>query len=399
MTEERHRSGGRGEATAPGDFRDRPETLAAQALGWVEPTTRSVVPAIYPSTLYERAPDGSYPGGHTYTRDQNPTYDQAEALLNRLEGGEGALLFASGMAAATTVFETLDAGDHVVAPEQMYWTIQRWLEELAGRGRIALDIVPNGDLGALEAALRPGRTKIVWVETPANPGTAITDIEAAAEAAHVAGARLVADGTLATPVLCRPIEHGADLVVHSATKQLNGHADVLAGAVVAARRDGFWERLVHDRGYRGAVLGPFETWLLLRGMRTLFLRVPRSAESAMRIAERLASHPAVLEVHYPGLPSHPGHAAAARQMSDGFGMLVSFRPRGGAPAARRVAGALRLFRNATSLGGVESLVEHRAPVEGPGTRVPDDLLRLSIGIEAVDDLLADLDRALASTSA
>ncbi len=387
------------EATAPGDFRDRPETLAAQALGWVEPTTRSVVPAIYPSTLYERAPDGSYPGGHTYTRDQNPTYDQAEALLNRLEGGEGALLFASGMAAATTVFETLDAGDHVVAPEQMYWTIQRWLEELAGRGRIALDLVPNGDLGALEAALRPGRTKIVWVETPANPGTAITDIEASAEAAHVAGARLVADGTLATPVLCRPIEHGADLVVHSATKQLNGHADVLAGAVVTARRDGFWERLVHDRGYRGAVLGPFETWLLLRGMRTLFLRVPRSAESAMRIAERLASHPAVLEVHYPGLPSHPGHAAAARQMSDGFGMLVSFRPRGGAPAARRVAGALRLFRNATSLGGVESLVEHRAPVEGPGTRVPDDLLRLSIGIEAVDDLLADLDRALASTSA
>ena len=399
MTEERHRSGRRVEATAAGDFRDRPETLAAQALGWVEPATRSVVPAIYPSTLYERAPDGSYPGGRTYTRDQNPTYDQAEALLNRLEGGEGAMLFASGMAAATTVFETLDPGDHVVAPEQMYWTIQRWLEELAGRGRIALDLVPNGDLAALEAALRPGRTKIVWVETPANPSTAITDIEEAAEAAHVAGARLVADGTTATPVLCRPIAHGADLVAHSATKQLNGHADVLAGALVTARRDAWWERLAHDRGYRGAVLGPFEAWLLLRGMRTLFLRVPRSAESAMRIAERLASHPAVLEVHYPGLPSHPGHAVAARQMSGGFGMLLSFRPRGGAAAAKRVAGALRLFRNATSLGGVESLVEHRAPVEGPGTRVPDDLLRLSIGIEAVEDLLADLDRALAAPAA
>ena len=395
VTEDRHRSGDRAEATTGGEFRDRPETLAAQALGRVEPTTRSVVPAIYPSTTYERAPDGSYPGGHTYTRDENPTYEQAEALLTRLEGGEGALLFASGMAAATTVFETLDAGDHVVAPEQMYWTLQRWLEELAGRGRIALDLVPNGDLGALEAALRPGRTKIVWVETPANPSTAITDIAEAAEAAHVAGARVVADGTTSTPVLCRPIEHGADLVVHSATKQLNGHADVLAGAVVTARRDAWWERIAHDRGYRGAVLGPFEAWLLLRGMRTLFLRVARSAESAMRIAERLAAHPAVAEVSYPGLPSHPGHAVAARQMSGGFGMLLSFRPRGGEAAAKQVAGSLRLFRNATSLGGVESLVEHRAPVEGPGTRVPDDLLRLSIGIEAVEDLLADLDRALA----
>ena len=398
MTEDRHRSRG-GDSTVSGDFRDRPETLAAQALGWVEPTTRSVVPAIYPSTLYERSADGGYPGGRTYTRDQNPTYDQAEALLSRLEGGEGALLFASGMAAATTVFETLDPGDHVVAPEQMYWTIQRWLEELAGRGRIALDLVPNGDLAALEAALRPGCTKIVWIETPANPSTAVTDIEEAAEAAHVAGARLVADGTIATPVLCRPLDHGADLVVHSATKQLNGHADVLAGALVTARRDAWWERLAHDRGYRGAVLGPFEAWLLLRGMRTLFLRVPRSAESAMRIAERLASQPAVVEVQYPGLPSHPGHAVAARQMSGGFGMLLSFRPRGGAAAAKRVAGALRLFRNATSLGGVESLVEHRAPVEGPGTRVPDDLLRLSIGIEAVEDLLADLDRALESVPA
>ena len=382
--------------TAPsGDVAAHPETLAAQALGWVEPATRSVVPAIYPSTLYERAPDGSYPGGHTYTRDENPTYEQAEALLTRLEGGEGALLFASGMAAATTVFETLDAGDHVVAPEQMYWTLQGWLEELAGRGRIALDLVPNGDLGAREAALRPGRTKIVWVETPANPSTAITDIAEAAEAAHAAGARAVVDGTTSTPVLCRPIEHGADLVVHSATKQLNGHADVLAGAVVTARRDAWWERIAHDRGYRGAVLGPFEAWLLLRGMRTLFLRVPRSAESALRVAERLATHSAVAEVHYPGLPSHPGHAVAARQMSGGFGMLLSFRPRGGATGAKRVAGSLRLFRNATSLGGVESLVEHRAPVEGPGTRVPDDLLRLSIGIESVEDLLADLDRALA----
>ena len=376
------------------DSRDHPATLAAQALGRVEPLTRSIVPALYPATTYERAPDGSYPGGHTYTRDQNPTYDQAEALLSRLEGGQGALLFSSGMAAATTIFETLDTGDHVVAPEQMYWTMQRWLEQLAARGRIALDVIPNGDQTALKAALRPGHTKIVWVETPANPTCAITDIAATAEAAHAAGARVVADSTLCTPVLSRPIEHGADLVMHSATKQLNGHADVLAGALITAQTDELWDRISHDRGYRGAVLGPFEAWLLLRGMRTLFLRVPHSARSAQRIAEWLIRQPMVSEVFYPGLPSHPGHAVAVRQMSGGFGMLVSFRLRGGAEDAKRVAGGLRLFKNATSMGGVESLVEHRAPVEGPGTRVPDDLLRLSVGIEAVEDLLDDLAQAL-----
>ena len=225
---------------------DHPSTLAAQALGWVDPTTRAIVPPISPSATYERAKDGTYPGGHTYTRDQNPTYDQAEALLARLEGGEGALLFSSGMAAATTVFETLDTGDHVIAPVEMYWTIQRWLEELSGRGRILLDLVPNGDIAALRTALRPGVTKIVWVETPANPTCAITDLAATVEAAHAAGARVVADSTLCTPVLCRPIEHGVDLVMHSATKQLNGHADVLAGVLVTARRDVHWDRIAHD---------------------------------------------------------------------------------------------------------------------------------------------------------
>lgn len=373
---------------------DHPSTIAAQALGRVDPQTRAIVPPIHPSTSYERAPDGSWPGGHTYTRDQNPTYDQAEAVLTRLEGGAAALLFSSGMAAATTVFETLDAGDHVIAPRQMYWTIRRWLEELAGRGRITLDLVPNGDQAALAAALQPGRTRIVWVETPANPSCAITDIGATADAAHAAGARVVVDNTVCTPVLCRPLDQGADLVMHSATKQLNGHADVLAGALVTARRDDLWERIVHDRAYRGAVIGPFEAWLLLRGMRTLFLRVTHAAASAQRIAEWLTTRSTVSEVCYPGLVSHPGHAVAARQMSGGFGMLVSCRLAGGASAARQVAGSLRLFRNATSLGGVESLVEHRAPIEGPGTPVPDDLLRLAIGIEAVEDLLADLGQAL-----
>ena len=373
-------------------------TLAAQALGWRDPSTRALVPQLVLSTPYERASDGSYPGGHTYTRDQNPTYDQAEALLARLEGGYAALLFSSGMAAATTVFETLPVGSHVVAPRQMYWTIRKWLEGLAAAGRIVIDFVPNGDLTELKSVVRPGQTKIVWVETPSNPTCDVTDIAASAEIAHAAGARVVVDGTVATPVLCRPLELGADLVMHSATKQLNGHSDVLAGALVTRTDDELWSQVCHDRAYRGAVLGPFEAWLLLRGMRTLFLRVPAAASNALRVAEMLAEHPGVVDVMYPGLSRHPGHSVATRQMQGGYGMMLSFRPVGGEPAAQRLVGALDLFRNATSLGGVESLVEHRAPVEGPGTTVPDDLVRLSLGIEDADDLIADLEQGLAIMS-
>ncbi len=372
----------------------KPATWAAQALGWRDPALHSVVPPLYASASYERAADGSYPGGHSYTRDRNPTYDPAEALLARLEGGASALLFASGMAAACAVLEALPAGAHVVAPSSMYGTLRLWLRELAGRGRIALDAVPTGDLGALRAAVRPGRTALVWLETPANPMGEVTDLAAAAEIAHAAGARVAADGTLATPVLCRPLDHGVDLVMHSATKQLNGHADVVAGALVTAREDALWERIRHERAYRGAILGPFEAWLLLRGMRTLFLRVPASAAAALRVAEALRAHPKVERVYYPGLPDHPGHAVAARQMRGGFGPVVSFQVGGGGERARALAASLRWFRNATSLGGVESLVEHRAAVEGPGTPVPDDLLRLSVGIEDADDLVADLRRAL-----
>jgi cystathionine gamma-synthase len=371
-----------------------PATLAAQALGRVEPTTRAIVPPIHPSASYERAADGSYPGGHSYTRDQNPGYEAIEALLARLEGAAQARVFASGMAAGTTIFEALESGTHVIAPRVMYWTLRLWMRDLASRGRIEVDFVENGDLADLRAKLRPGRTGLVWVETPANPTCEITDIAAVAEVAHAAGARVVADGTLATPALTRPLELGADLVMHSATKQLNGHADVLAGALVTAQEDGLWERIAHERAYRGAVLGPFESWLLLRGMRTLFLRVAASCRGAMGVAEALAADSGVSEVFYPGLEDHPGHAIAARQMHGGFGCLVSFRVPGGEPAARRVAERLTLFKDATSLGGVESLVEHRASVEGEGTTVPDDLLRLSVGIEEPDDLVEDLRAAL-----
>lgn len=372
----------------------KPSTRAAQALGWTDPATGALVPPVHPAVQYERTAEGTPTGGRVYTRDQNPTYEPAEALLAALEGGRAALLFSSGMAAATTVFETLDAGDHVVAPEQMYWMFRRWLQDQAARGRIALDLVPNGDMAALRAALRPGVTRIVWAETPANPMGAVTDLAAAAAAAHEAGARLVVDNTLPTPVLCRPLEHGADLVMHSATKQLNGHSDVLAGALVTAQEDDLWKRCRRERSFRGAVLGPFESWLLLRGMRTVCLRVAASARNAQRIAEALDGHPAVSAVLYPGLPGHPGHDVAARQMDGGFGAVVSLRMHGGADAARRVVRELRLFHNATSLGGVESLAEPRGQVEGAGSPVPDDLVRLSVGIEDAGDLIADLERAL-----
>lgn len=372
----------------------KPSTLAAQALGWIEPSTRSVTPAIYPSTTFERAPDGSYPGGHSYGRDQNPTYRQAEAVLARLESAASALLFASGMAAATTVLETLAPDAHVIAPEQMYWAMRLWLRQLSERRRIDLSLVANGDLDALSRAVKPGRTRLVWVETPANPTCAITDIAATAELAHKIGAVVVVDSTLATPVHCRPIELGADLVMHSATKQLNGHTDVLAGALVTARDDEMWDRIKRERQLRGAILGSFEAWLLLRGMRTLFLRVPASAQSAQHVAEVLQRHSMVAQSLYPGLPDHPGHTVARRQMQNGFGALVSFRVRGGEAAAKRVVANLQIFKNATSLGGIESLVEHRAAVEGPDSKVPRDLLRLSIGIEDADDLADDLVQAL-----
>jgi cystathionine gamma-synthase len=355
---------------------------------------RGLAAPIYPSASYARARDGSYPGGHSYSRDQNPTFDAAEDLLQRLEGGTGAMLFASGMAAAATVLDVLPHAARIVAPREMYFTFRRWMEKRAAAGHCRLDLVPAGDLDALAAAVREAKTDLVWLETPTNPLGRVTDLAAATEIGHAAGALVVADSTLATPVNTRPIEHGVDLVMHSASKQLNGHADVVAGALVAARSDDTWRRLRRERGQRGAILGPFEAWLLLRGMKTLFARVARSAENAQRVAESLDAHDGVAAVAYPGLPSHPGHAIARRQMDVGFGPIVSFRTGGGAARARAVAARLAVFMDATTLGGTESVVEHRAGVEGAGTEVPEDLLRLSIGLEAADDLIDDLTEAL-----
>ncbi len=373
----------------------RPATLAAQALGWVDERTRAVVPPLHASTTYLRDPDNEYRSGRVYSRDDNPTYDQAEALLAELEGGEGCLLFSSGMAATTALFCALAPGDHVVAPQVCYYGVRKWLSEFGVPGGLAVDFVNFTDPAALRAALRPGRTKLVWIETPANPTWVVTDIAAAAEAAHAVDARLAVDSTAATPVLTRPLRLGADVVMHSATKYLNGHSDVVAGALVTARRDALWKRVETLRHDAGAVVGPFEAWLLLRGMRTLVIRVQASCRSAAALAERFRDHPAILEVLYPGLPEHPGHAVAARQMQGGFGGMLSLRLRGGEEAAVRVAARVRVFRRATSLGGVESLIEHRASVEGPESPTPADLLRVSAGIEDPEDLIEDLEQALA----
>jgi len=372
-----------------------PATMAAQALGWIDESTKALIPPVHPATTFIRDPDNQYRTGYSYGRSTNPTFVQPEALLTKLEGGAASFTFASGMAAATAVFLALRPGDHVVAPQVMYWGLRNWLKSSAAERRLVIDFVDASVTDELAAAVQPGRTKLVWIESPANPTWAITDIAAAAEIAHGAGARLAIDSTVATPVLSRPIELGADIVMHSATKYLNGHSDVVAGALVAARQDELWERISDIRTGNGAILGSFEAWLLLRGMRTLHLRVERCCRTAQAIAEHFVGHRRIVAVLYPGLLNHPGHAVAARQMHGGFGGMLSIRVAGGESAAIAVAARVTVWKRATSLGGVESLIEHRASIEGPGSPAPPDLLRLSVGIEDAADLIGDLEQALA----
>jgi cystathionine gamma-synthase len=371
-----------------------PRTLAAQALGHIDAATQGLVPPIHVTTTFLRDPDNQYRTGNVYGRPDNATIREAEAIIAALEQATAALLLGSGMSAATAVFLALRPGDHVVAPTVMYWALRNWLVTDAVEWGLRVDLVDTSDLGALQAALRPGATKLVWLETPANPLWTITDIRAAAELAHAAGARLAVDSTCATPLLTRPLSLGADLVMHSATKYLNGHSDVVAGALATAVEDDFWVRIKRDRSMRGQILGPFEAFLLIRGMRTLPLRVPAACANAQELALRLSNHAAVAEVLYPGLPNHSGHAIAARQMQGGFGGMLSIRLRAGEAAAIATAARTALWKRATSLGGVESLIEHRGSIEGPGSPCPLDLLRLSTGIEDVEDLYADLDQAL-----
>lgn len=369
-------------------------SLLAQAMGKIDEATRAVTPPIHVSSTFIRDPDNQYRSGNIYGRPDNETVREAESVLTMLEGAAASMLLGSGMSAATAVFLALQPGDHVVASAVMYWALRNWLKNDAAGWGLKVDFVDTTDLDALAGAVRQDETKLVWIETPSNPMWSVTDIAGAAAIAHGAGARLAVDSTVATPILTQPLSLGADIVMHSATKYLNGHSDVLAGALCTAREDDFWARIKRVRSTLGQILGPFEAFLLLRGMRTLDLRVRAMSASAMAVAKHFASDPRVLEVLYPGLPVHAGHAIAARQMQDGFGGMLSIRVRAGEEAAVRTAANVKLWKRATSLGGVESLIEHRASIEGPGTPCPSDLLRLSVGLETPGDLIEDLGAAL-----
>jgi len=372
-----------------------PETISAQALHQIDTMTGGITPAIHPSSTFLR--DENYQlidARHSYGRDENPSYAVAEKVLAELEGAPAALLFSSGMAAAMAVVQSLQPGDQIVAPKVMYWGLRNWMIKFCDHWGLGLDLFDAADPDALANTVKKGKTKLVWIETPCNPTWDVIDIAAASEIAHGVGAWLAVDSTVTTPVLTRPIEHGADIVMHSATKYLNGHCDVIAGALVTAKEDELWERVCEIRTQAGAILGSFEAWLLQRGMRTLFLRVRKACESALALAVHFEGHAKLEAVIYPGLPSHPGHEIARRQMDGGFGGMLSIHVKGGAQGALNVVKRCKVFTRATSLGGVESLIEHRYSIEGKRSPIPKDWLRLSIGIEAVDDLIADLEQAL-----
>ncbi|MBW7881736.1 MAG: PLP-dependent transferase [Caldilineaceae bacterium] len=368
------------------------ETLAVHAGRQPDPATGAVMPPIHLSTTFERGADGLYPAGYVYTRSENPNRIALEACLAALEGGVAAAAFASGMAAIMAIFQALRPGDHIILADDLYHGTKRAVHELLAPWGLEYSMVDTTDLRQVRAARRP-TTRLIWVETPSNPLLKITDIEGVAAIAHETGARCVVDNTWPSPMGQRPLELGADLAMHATTKYLGGHSDILGGAVIAREDDEFFQRIRAIQTLGGAVPSPFDCWLLMRSIRTLPYRMRAHTENAWRVAEFLLGHPNVMAVHYPGLPDHPGHAIAARQMRQ-FGGMLSIQVRGGAAEAMSVAARVRLFTRATSLGGVESLIEHRASIEGPESKTPANLLRLSIGLEHPDDLVADLSQAL-----
>lgn len=374
----------------------RPETIAAHSLEAVDAETGAVVPPLHVSTTFARDADYALRGTSSYSRYGNPTVEHAERAIAALEDSSQARLFSSGMAAIVALFETVPHGRHVAAPAVMYHGTRDWLRRLAAKGRIALTLFDPADPAAIAGALRPGETDLVWIETPVNPTWDVIDIATAARLAHAGGAIVAVDSTAATPVLSQPLRLGADLVFHSVTKYLNGHSDVLGGVLITAAATPRWQEIAALRDLAGTVLAPVEAWMLIRGLRTLFVRVRQASANALVIAHHLQSHPKVEAVLYPGLGSHPGHATAARQMTGGYGGMMSFLVKGGAAEALAVVKRLKVFLPATSLGGVESLAEHRKTIEGAQSPVADNLVRLSIGIEAAADLIADLDQALAA---
>lgn len=369
-----------------------PETVSVHVGNEVDPATGAVAPPIHLATTFRHGPSGERVAGYEYQREGNPTNDRLREALAALEGGEEAVTFASGMAAMTGLLECLPNGARVLIPDDCYTGLRMLCAEFLPERGITAVAVDMADLDAVRAACAGG-IAMLWIETPSNPLMKVSDLAALAELGHAVGAVVVADNTFATPLLQRPIAHGADVVMHSTTKYFGGHSDVLGGALVFAQRGELSEKVAHRLHITGATLAPFSAWLTLRGCRSLGARMAMHCANARRVAEFLAAHPAIERVNWPGLPAHPGHAVAARQMRD-FGGMMSIQLRGGRDAALAMAGKLRVFTNATSLGGCESLVEHRASVEGPHPRSPQNLLRISVGLEHVDDLIEDLRQAL-----
>jgi cystathionine gamma-synthase len=373
-------------------------TMVAQALGSHCPVTKGIVQPIHMAATYLRDADNGYRAGYVYGRTDNATVHQAESMIAALEGADEAFLFGSGMAAATSVLLALEKPTHIIASYVMYYGFRDWLRDDIGRYGHTVSFVDSSNLDAVRAAVRPGETGLFWIETPSNPLWTITDIAAVADIAHAAGAILCVDSTVATPIFTRPLALGADIVMHSATKYLNGHSDVVAGALATSGDNPLWQRIAKVRSHLGNTLSPFDSWLLMRGMRTLDIRVRAQAKSAAWLASKLVGHPALSAVLYPGLEDHVGHEVAARQMKGGYGGMLSIRIKKGDKAAVAAAACVELWNRATSLGGIESLIEHRSSIEGQGSPVPCDLLRLSVGLEDADELYYDLTRALSVAS-
>lgn len=374
----------------------RIETRAIHAGRRIDPGTGAVTTPIHLSTTYERGADGEYPLGFAYSREKNPNRQALEECLAALEGGKEALCFSSGLAVSTAIVQGLEPGDHILAPSDVYYCFRKVVGEVFGKWNLAIDYVDMGDLHAVRAAMRPN-TRLVWVETPSNPLMTITDLAALGRISREANAISVCDSTFATPVLQHPFDHGIDMVTHSTTKYIGGHSDVVGGVLITRYDNYLFERARRSQRHGGLVPSPFDCWLTLRGVDTLPYRVRAHAANAARVADFLAAHPAVEQVHYPGLPGHPGHAVAARQM-EAFGGMLSFQVRGCGKTAMRTVAAARLFTRATSLGGPHSFIEHRASIEGPGTKTPANLIRLSVGLEHPDDLLEDLEQALSAAA-
>ena len=368
------------------------ETIAARAGHGVDPATGAITPPIHLSTTFQRDPDGRYPHGYVYARNDNPNRQALEQCMVQLEGGAVAAAFSSGSAATAAVFQSLSPADHVVAPSDCYYGTSRLLREIFQPWGLEITFADMTDIDQVKQALMPN-TRLIWVEIPSNPLLKITDIAQVASIAHEIGALCVCDNTWATPVLQRPLDSNADLVVHSTTKYLGGHSDVMGGVVVARTEDDFFGRVRNLQVTYGAVPSPLDCWLVVRGIRTLHLRMRAHSENALAVARFLSRHPRVKEVHYPGLLENAGRKQARRQMS-AFGGMLSFQVEGGREQAMAVAAKVGLFTRATSLGGTESLIEHRASVEGPESATPDNLLRLSVGLENANDLIEDLAQAL-----